>query len=385
MTKKQFALDYSKCALGELQHFMKARGLNVKGRIPKDDQQCIRALETSDCRATFRFQDLPGELRNRIYGEVLILPQPLPRPSGYPYRKSNFNCHPRILVTCSSIRNEADSILYGANVFDISIRMHLGTYARIRGLQFHAVDLYPFNDARDNEEGSFGMLRTQHQKWPASLLKVQNLKMHIVFHPHVYGGWKHRNSFRLAHTLYSLASYLQRSEALRTLVFVGNTRKGSEVMPASELARLLYPLGRLCSLFDCQHEGFNQYPELRQQLHLHADEHKHFYVTNALRRAAPVCEESEAYKALAEVTSDTATNREHTKLRGRMYQVFDLPFDKVDDERKLIGWAEDAAAFFNRIYEIETRASLKKASGFWLKLARRFKKPHQERLLELKK
>lgn len=236
MTKKQFALDYHKCSLEELQHFLQTRGISVKGAIPKDDQQCIRALETSDCRATFRFQNLPGELRNRIYCEVLVLPQPLPRPGGYPFRRPKFNCHPKILATCSTIRNEAESILYGVNAFDISVSLCLSTHVRSAGLQAHDVDLYPFKGPRNCENGSFGKLRTSHQEWPESLLKVQNLKVHIDFKPQPYG-WRQRNPLRLTHTFYSLASFLQRSEALKTLVFIGDTGEGSEVMPASSTLR----------------------------------------------------------------------------------------------------------------------------------------------------
>jgi hypothetical protein len=58
------------------------------------------------------FLDLPGEIRNPIYHELLLLPAiSKPRLLGDP------PIYPRILSTCRKIHNEAKQILYGANTF----------------------------------------------------------------------------------------------------------------------------------------------------------------------------------------------------------------------------------------------------------------------------
>jgi len=56
---------------------------------------------------------LPGEIRNQIYGLLLIAPPPdTPRPLG-----SNPKIHPRILSVCHQIYREASDVLYGKNTF----------------------------------------------------------------------------------------------------------------------------------------------------------------------------------------------------------------------------------------------------------------------------
>jgi hypothetical protein len=56
---------------------------------------------------------LPGEIRNQIYGLLLIAPPPgTPRPLG-----SNHQIYPQILSACRQIHREATAVLYGMNTF----------------------------------------------------------------------------------------------------------------------------------------------------------------------------------------------------------------------------------------------------------------------------
>lgn len=56
---------------------------------------------------------LPGEVRNYIYGLLLIAPPPgTPRPLG-----SNLQIHPQILIVCRQVHHEAAAVLYGKNTF----------------------------------------------------------------------------------------------------------------------------------------------------------------------------------------------------------------------------------------------------------------------------
>jgi hypothetical protein len=56
---------------------------------------------------------LPGEIRNQIYGLLLItLPPGTPRPLG-----RNSQIHPQILSVCRRIHCEAIGVLYGKNTF----------------------------------------------------------------------------------------------------------------------------------------------------------------------------------------------------------------------------------------------------------------------------
>lgn len=59
------------------------------------------------------FLRLPGEIRNQIYGLLLIAPPPsTPRQLG-----SNPPIYPEILRVCRQIHREATDILYGKNIF----------------------------------------------------------------------------------------------------------------------------------------------------------------------------------------------------------------------------------------------------------------------------
>lgn len=58
------------------------------------------------------FLDLPGEIRNKIYHHLLILPRiSTPRPLGDP------PLHPQIISTCHLIHSEALHFLYGLNTY----------------------------------------------------------------------------------------------------------------------------------------------------------------------------------------------------------------------------------------------------------------------------
>ncbi|KAG4435403.1 hypothetical protein IFR05_009110 [Cadophora sp. M221] len=62
--------------------------------------------------ALLSFTDLPGEIRNQIYNQLLILPAlSTPRPLGDPL------LYPEILSVCRKVHEEAKQILYGCNTF----------------------------------------------------------------------------------------------------------------------------------------------------------------------------------------------------------------------------------------------------------------------------
>jgi hypothetical protein len=62
--------------------------------------------------APLLFLDLPGEIRNQIYKELLLLlPLSTPRILGDP------PIYPQILAVCRKVHEEAKQILYGCNTF----------------------------------------------------------------------------------------------------------------------------------------------------------------------------------------------------------------------------------------------------------------------------
>lgn len=61
--------------------------------------------------ANLSFTDLPGEIRNEIYTQLLVIP------CCYNIRSLHNQLHPNILSTCRQVYEEARQIIYGSNTF----------------------------------------------------------------------------------------------------------------------------------------------------------------------------------------------------------------------------------------------------------------------------
>jgi hypothetical protein len=82
---------------------------------PRLSRASSRRSRSSATTSTLSFLSLPPELRNAIYTEVLLTPEPIVLP--YAYEKRRFQ-EPALLSACRTIRAEATPIFYGANVFE---------------------------------------------------------------------------------------------------------------------------------------------------------------------------------------------------------------------------------------------------------------------------
>lgn len=107
-------MRYSHCTNAELRKFCTDRGIQVVSPSPTPGMPLKRrdyfsALKNADAAPKFRFLfDLPAELRNHIYSELLVC-------------NNSFSCHPQILATCKLINDQASSILYVDNLIEIKI------------------------------------------------------------------------------------------------------------------------------------------------------------------------------------------------------------------------------------------------------------------------
>jgi hypothetical protein len=121
---------------------------------------------------------LPGELRNRIYYELLLLTSSEQLGVKYRYNTTTRRakgCYPQLVATCSTIRNEASSILYGANDINIDITRLITTGHPHNGAEIHSVKILRLPMNLKWTDGPFGSLRTLYQDWPCSLLKFERL------------------------------------------------------------------------------------------------------------------------------------------------------------------------------------------------------------------
>ncbi|KAK3680343.1 hypothetical protein LTR37_021312 [Vermiconidia calcicola] len=123
MTKTEYALAYTECSYEELKRFSKERGLRPYG---KKRNAVIHALRQADIRCSFRFLDLPPELRNHIYMYLLVFRTDR---SGGQRR----TCYPSILATSKQVHQESCPVLYRNATVDVDVRLH-----SISGPIFHA-------------------------------------------------------------------------------------------------------------------------------------------------------------------------------------------------------------------------------------------------------
>ena len=376
-----YGLDYRTCTIEELQAFIRTRGIQHSGQA-KTRTAIIKFLERADEDATFRFQDMPPEMRNQVYNELLVLPEAGPpeySPLGEPVRTRSQGCHPQIISTCRGIRDEASSILYGANVTDIRINRVMSTISN--NYASHQLTILRLPPTFIYENEAFGELRTQYKEWKPQLLNFQSLRIYISFYTVALYGTPSKHDSKLPHLLFSLVSFLQQSEKLKTVTIIGETKYGSQMVQEAALPGLLYPLARLCANFDCKFKGFVEYPKIAQQIQEIAEDNHELYKMNVLQKAELVRAEGEAYKGLVEINRDEKAHlRQHNKSRATMLKVFDLPFDKGDDERALLEWADQAGRIYEKIFAREVGKTLEKASGFWKEAADAFARSHSERI-----
>ena len=116
MTLSKYSLNYSHCTIAELQHFVNARGLPQANKR----NELARTLRKADLDTTFRFLDLPPELRNIIYKRMLEVED---GPYEFKYRamRRRIKAPLVILATCKQIYQEAHQFAYEKTFFPLHI------------------------------------------------------------------------------------------------------------------------------------------------------------------------------------------------------------------------------------------------------------------------
>lgn len=195
-------LNYHSCTAAELQSFIKARtGHDAK---PKQARfSYISILRQLDRDATFRFMDLPPEMRNLVYRELLSLNR----------GKGENSCFPKIFVASKQIHGEANGILYGDYVLEIKLKSGAGSYDVV-------VDTKAF------KAWGAATLRGAFDQWPSYLRKMHRIRITAIWLPlaPIYGtgppipaSAAHQNMRRANLLFYTLASHLAVSRCLTSL------------------------------------------------------------------------------------------------------------------------------------------------------------------------
>ena len=170
MTKPEHALRYNSCSSRELKRFLRNRGIQIPTVKSRDllHFYYTNALYHADRHVTFRFLDLPAELRNAIYRELLIITTFKPgEDSSAPVVVKKV--WPAILAVNHQIHQEAEDLLYAES--EMIVGLSLSTYAGDVGLTV--------NGSRVPREDRF--MITRPPSWPLYLLRARHIRIVLQF------------------------------------------------------------------------------------------------------------------------------------------------------------------------------------------------------------
>lgn len=232
------AVDYDRCTVAELKRFTQDRGLPFP-RIPFKVEY-IKILAKADREATFRFMDLPAEMRNEVYEYLLVLP------GGNPDCN---NCDTSILQTCKEIYDEAKSILYEENTVECSFWVKPVTFFS----SYHAIHIhnsesigYVGIDTEVDDSARHTLLPSGLDAYPEFLRRIRHLKLDIRFERGETVQSRFCDCFQLESAVVTFSSFLMDEHCLQSLEVCVNLEIGPALLESFEAAaRMLYPLRRI--------------------------------------------------------------------------------------------------------------------------------------------
>ncbi|KAK4497910.1 hypothetical protein PRZ48_010565 [Zasmidium cellare] len=339
---------YSRCKNAELEAFYKERtGVDVpkpKKRMTKKDlANELRKVDRRPWnygRKSFRFQDLPPEMRNLVYRELL----PVRSPDGV--RESNEpRCQTAILRSCKQIHTEAQSILYGDHEGEVAIKSTHTIAWRGPEVLNRETGMFSRLYKIDSAGGPFSLARIRSD-WPACLRKFERINvkvsMTLLNVPQV-DDFTRTTYAGVNQELSGLVSFLSTSTALKaiTITVAVHTNRPSE--DDADLLRMLRPLTLLgpkvnVSIVDVPQAVKDQIlREKEERTHT-----KHFFADFQETRAS--IQELEYFQSIVDSKNTLAgVNGQRNRMQG----VFDgvRGFVDSDVEKKLKAATAEAKAF----------------------------------------
>ena len=222
---------------------------NTSGDMDVESSECAVhecALPKADNKAIFRFLDLPPELRDGIYRELVIL-----RPSQKQAEAGRRCCWPAIVRCNRQVNTEAASILYGQNIIDVSMCVYSEYSDRSHSISINHYLRVNGHDLKSHR----WRIWDRPLDWPNYLRKAQWLRIDVSLinnvqrlptFPHMMS--PHLNTVNYA--LYDLYCFLHRHNDLRRLN-VNYGTAGSDMLHGLAVKDLLYPLAAIAKLPSC--------------------------------------------------------------------------------------------------------------------------------------
>ncbi len=240
-------LDYWSCTVAELRRLLIAR----TGQVPKGcklKHDFVESLERADQDWQFRFLDLPPELRNLLYGELLHFRGPLGyREDGS--RNPDRMCWPAILSVSKQLHAEAEGVLYGENEFQIYISQQYHTNNRYHVTRVMVENAYYIDESAeglswiaDGTDDASGTL-------PDLLLKAQHLSIEVklakeaIARPLSYDETSTNDFQDINYYLYYICSFLAENKSLRKVTVSVDCSKCAEFDTIAY--KVLWPLVKL--------------------------------------------------------------------------------------------------------------------------------------------
>jgi hypothetical protein len=317
MTLPKFTLDYHSCSIRELQQFVEDRtGWPSRYWIRK--LSYIYCLNQMDKLATFPFLNLPPELCNLVYEELLLPITATDVGLARPARRCPL--YAQILATSKLIRKEAGGILYGTHPLRVTLHEYDVEIARTA---------YPLHYSM--------LLLETFEKWPEMLRCFHHVEICVELpgsepYPGAASSSSQHKVVRMNQTVWSLAVFLKANNPSlkRVSVSLKPVSYGPEELDG--VPTVLSPLLKLGSLFSFDNLPQRTVDALRCQLQEFTSHNHRAYSIAECRSALRAPAGDVGLQSLWESGTGDSIKRINVLLMGK--EVID---SKVDGSARLAG------------------------------------------------
>lgn len=233
----EYRLDYAKCTHVELRGFIKSR----TGRECTSDKLAylVGRLRALDRSATFRFLDLPVEMRLLVYGELFVA-EPWKQNQDGNHRNSPE--HSQILTTCREIQAEAEPEMYQNTKMMICIKTDVAESENSCMLNVNDGD----EIEAANETWLDGKCRSSldlQEKLPKAVTKARHIELKIIVDMFRLGSRRKRLR-QIYRALFALTALLRKSKLLTLKIEFDLVLAGAPMVP-KKMISILRPLYRI--------------------------------------------------------------------------------------------------------------------------------------------
>ena len=207
--------------------------------------RCVAILVRNDMEQLkwpFPFLELPPELRNMVYRQLLHIPlrqEDRMRASDSWISRDDISCHPKILAASKQIQAEAKGILYGENVRKMYIvcagfeRVELEPWLELGEVYMHYVP-------RPGAIIRTGGLCDLHFESDKKILDFDNISVSLVLAPDSDSTSMTSCSMNMGYALFALVSRLSMHKSLESIHF--DLHQPMTLFDDETLKRIYWPI-----------------------------------------------------------------------------------------------------------------------------------------------